>query len=283
MSDPISLVLRPYKADSERLELLIKTSEVMVLGAYAAIDKVTGLVELADDTAGLIPCGVVVDQYVGDHDSLTGDGTVKAVCRSGIILESVAVTGASAITDIGSPVYATDGQTLSLTAPTAGMPFGVVTDWHSSTTCDVYAYKPWESMANAAEEETIYLGYVSAQSLGGTAAADLLKYTAPYRMQIDSLYAYPNIDDAATAGSAVCNLEIGTTNLTGGALTLNEAACDAIADLGTVVSATAITAANIANEGDVITLEAATGATAFTDNTVAGFNVYMDVTKLPGA
>ncbi len=51
--------------------------------------------------------------------------------------------------DNGKSVYATDGQTLTCTAPTAGLPFGFIVKWISSTTCDVYFYSFAESLSSS--------------------------------------------------------------------------------------------------------------------------------------
>ena len=68
---------------------------------------------------------------------------------------------------------------------------------------------------------------------------------------------------AGTGASAslVFNLEIGTTNLTGGVLTLDLADTDTI---GKREAATAITAANTGTSTDALSLEVAAGGTAFT-------------------
>jgi hypothetical protein len=58
----------------------------------------------------------------------------------------------------------------------------------------------------------------------------------------------------------VFNLEIGTTNVTGGALTLTLASQ---ATIGTVTAATAITGANSFTATDTISLEMAAGGTVF--------------------
>lgn len=286
MADPTALVERTFKVDVDRKDTLIKTSEALVIGGALAIDVTTGLAEFMDDTVDLMPIGIALKQTQGDNESLTGDGTVKVTSRTGIVLENQTVTGVSAITDTFKLVYMTDGQTFTLTAPTTGNPVGFVKKWRATTYCDVQLFTLSEMVmwCNIPRSDTICLGYIGTNALTGTAALDLLTYTANRRMQIDTLFAYPtNVDNASVAGAQTCNLEIGAVNLTGGVLTLAYTSCDADADIGTKISATAITAANIASAGEVITLELVTGGTGFTADTVSGFMVFMGVTYLPGA
>lgn len=61
--------------------------------------------------------------------------------------------------------------------------------------------------------------------------------------------------------SLVFNLEIGTTDLTGGTVTVNLAGTS---DIGERTAGTAITAANTGTSTDAISLEVAAGGTAFT-------------------
>uniref|UniRef100_A0A6H1ZFP4 Tail protein n=1 Tax=viral metagenome TaxID=1070528 RepID=A0A6H1ZFP4_9ZZZZ len=266
-------------------QAVVKTSEVLVVDGMAAINLTTGKMENAGTEVDLLPVGLVVTDTVGGGTpaAMTGDGTVEVIAKSGMKLKNVSVTGASAITDFGKLVYASDNQTYTLTKPTAGVPVGYISKWNATTYCDIQLFTPAEILMWSVlpQKETIYLGYVSAQSLGGTAAADLLTYTAGRRMQLDTLRALPQIDDAAVAGDQDLNLEIGAVNVTG-TLTLAYTDCDALADLGTAVEAS-LTANNIVSQGEVITLELAASGTAFTDNTVAGFNIYLDVTYLAGS
>ena len=61
----------------------------------------------------------------------------------------------------------------------------------------------------------------------------------------------------ASKGSTI-NVEIGTTNLTGGVLTLTSAACT---PLGKMIAATAVTANNVFNNTDTISVEASSTTT----------------------
>jgi hypothetical protein len=95
-----------------------------------------------------------------------------------------------------------------------------------------------------------------------TSAADLLSaYTPGYAFELLSVeFVFTTLATGAGA-SQILNFEIGTTNLTGGALTLLLADGDT---LGKKKAATAITAANVGTAADTISLEVAAGGTVFT-------------------
>lgn len=276
------------KLANDQCEGEIASSEQVVINGFVSMLYGTGHIDNADDADGHIPFGVAVKQAVGDNssDGLTGDGSNKVITEAGKTITRVSVTGASSDADNGKLVYATDNQTLTLTKPTTGLPFGFVKRWITSTYCEVRMFTLGEAImwGFVPRKETVFLGVVSSMALGGTAAADLLKYTLRKHSKITDFYAYPvSVDDAITAGDQTLNLEIGTTNLTGGELNLTEAECDALDDLGTKTSASSITANNEGHEGDVVTVELQSGGTAFTDDKLGAFGLYMDLTILPGA
>jgi hypothetical protein len=68
-------------------------------------------------------------------DNASGAAGAKAVTLRQEALVRLTVTGASAVTDVGKPVFATDDDTFTLTP--GGSRIGVVARWVSSTTCIV--------------------------------------------------------------------------------------------------------------------------------------------------
>lgn len=95
-----------------------------------------------------------------------------------------------------------------------------------------------------------------------TAAADLMTaYTPGYAFELLSLEFVTTTIGTGTGASQILNLEIGTTNVTGGALTI---ALADTATLGTKKAATTITAANTGTASDTISIEVASGGTIFT-------------------
>lgn len=299
MADPTARVSKfgAYSIDVNRLETVIKNSEALVQNALAAIDVSTGLEEFMDDAKNLFPIGLVINSWDGIADNLTGDGsTKKAVTRSGILLvgsdgknDGVSVTGATAITDFGKLVYATDGQTLTLTRPSCGLPVGFVVKWISSTYCYVYLWGTVESflismLATPSGYFRKSFGFFPTNAIQGTTAADLRVETAYEHYKILSLHAIPTAyDNAALAGAQDLNLEIGSTNVTGGVLSLAYTSFDATGDMGKVIDATAITAENEVHIGDVVTLELVASGTGFTADCAAGFEVFAICEKMIGA
>lgn len=95
-----------------------------------------------------------------------------------------------------------------------------------------------------------------------TAAADLVTNIVPgHRGKVVKMYFTTHVLGTGTSASQVLNLEIGTTDLTGGVLTL------LLADttpLGKTTSATAITALNEFSATDTLSVEVAASGTVFT-------------------
>lgn len=82
-----------------------------------------------------------------------------------------------------------------------------------------------------------------------------------HRFKIRQIEFITTLAGTGASASLVFNLEIGTTNLTGGVLTLALADTDTI---GKRTAATAVTANNVGTSTDAISLEVAAGGTAFT-------------------
>jgi hypothetical protein len=95
-----------------------------------------------------------------------------------------------------------------------------------------------------------------------TSAADLItNYTPGYAFELLSLEFVTTTLGTGASASQVLNLEIGTTNVTGGVLTLLLADTDT---LGKKTAATAITAANTGTAASTISVEVAASGTVFT-------------------
>lgn len=119
------------------------------------------------------------------------------------------------------------------------------------------------ALAAGAGVHTIILPITLAQITG---AGDVLTtYTPGYKFKLLSVSAAV-VEAVTTAAKAVSlNLEIGTTNVTGGVVALTSANCT---PLGAVVAGSAITAANTGSASDTISVEAAS-VTAFAEGAVA--------------
>lgn len=304
MADPTALVtaLMNYVVDENRNDFTIKNAEALKQYGLVALNRSLGKVEFAAADNDLVPAGLVLGASDGNNTShLTGDagGTYKASCRGGLLLgggryDGVSVTGASAITDAGKFVWATDGQTLTLTRQTAP-PVGIVIKWVSSTYCEVYLFSLIEALlfsalsAAPSTYELKRIGHVDLNAMSGTAALTAWIETSYEHYKIISWHALPTGFDAhALAGSQVFNLEIGGTTVktTGGVnasgLTLAYTNCDAAGDMGTPVDATAVVSANEVHVGDTLELVMTASGTGFTIDTIAGFDVYAVIERLPG-
>lgn len=95
-----------------------------------------------------------------------------------------------------------------------------------------------------------------------TAAADLISaYVLGFKFKLLAVSFVTTVLGTGAGASQVLNFEIGTTNVTGGVLTLLLADTDT---LGKKTDATAITAANTGAATDTISLEVAASGTVFT-------------------
>lgn len=292
MADPSSSVSLSYSKELSKNTIVmpIKDGVTLYPGALAAIDSANGRIDFADDLPGYIPCGVVVGAENGDNDSgLTGNsaGDYKVICKSGIVVEKT-VAGVSAYTDIGDSVFATDGDTLTLTRPsTDAFPSGVIVDWDSSTTAWVYFYGLIEAVqaARGLEKMNVCLGTWHSNAFIGTSAAELLTDLALYGSGkiVDFFAVCTGYDDAIVAGDQDFTLDINSSAVTGASINLTYTECEAAADLGVQTSSTTITGANTYHDGDTLSLKMAGSGTGFTEDKGASFSFWIVVEKQVGA
>jgi hypothetical protein len=158
-----------------------------------------------------------------------------------------------AITDVGRPVYATDDATFTLEGAGATL-IGHVTRF-VSTGVGIVEF-------DAHDSEAIVIVELPVALAGVTAADALTTYTPGFNGRIiDWDYV---VTTAVTTGAkaATLNLEVGTTNVTGGAIALTSANCT---PLGAVVAkADAFTAGTTFDANDTISVEAS-AVTAFAE------------------
>lgn len=282
----------------------IKNGTQLAIDDFVCIDSTTGKVEVGTSGANKYPVGVVTGADVAGG-TLLGDsgGTQKAVCASNIEIQ-YAVTGASA-TSLGSKVYISTKNALTLTPPVAGFPFGVVSNYVSGTTCKILVFNVaclrssgveadillldgrisavegdmstaqsdisdlTSLVGNAPKERTIFLGVVGSNALSGTATQQLFTVPATEGYTISKFICVPvNTDAALIAGSQVVNLLIDTTPVTGGTVTVafNSA-------LGTAIVGTC-TAANVVVSGKSLNVSLVASGTGFTADTLGLFAFY---------
>lgn len=109
--------------------------------------------------------------------------------------------------------------------------------------------------------QTVTIPLTSLATGLSTSAIDLLTtYTPGYRFKILAFDFVTTVAGTGASASQTFNLEIGTTNLTGGVLNVTLASTDTI---GKVTAGTAVTAANVGTAADTISIEMAAGGTVF--------------------
>lgn len=121
-----------------------KNATTFYAGSFLMLDISTGYIEKAADTANFVWMGICGRQKVGDTSSEPND--VEIICGP-ITLLNYAVTGASAVTNQGDLVYATDDQTLTTSATSNTKAIGYIAKWLTSTSCDVVLFSPEASRA----------------------------------------------------------------------------------------------------------------------------------------
>lgn len=209
------------------------------------------------DSSGTISVAGVSDEWIGttvEDIAASGTGTVRLRNQPGTHF----FTASAAITR-GAKLYAAasgkvdDGSTVL----GGGAPIGFEALEAATADGDIIECAPTSELTGG-----VPVIFQVPLLLATIADGDLLTaFTPGFAGKIVGFTA--NVTAAATTGSktSTLNLEIGTTNLTGGSLVLTSAN---MTPLGAVVSATAITAANSFSATDTISIEAAS-TTAFVE------------------
>jgi len=125
-------------SDPQVIAFPLTNGVTVYAGALVGVDDSTGYAVEWADTANYIFAGVALRQAVGDT-SASPVVDVDVNC-GGMLLKKIAVTGVSAITNVGDKVYATDDNTFTTSATSNVQEIGIITRWYSSTTCDVQLY-----------------------------------------------------------------------------------------------------------------------------------------------
>ncbi len=175
-----------------------------------------------------------------------GDINVRVI-EAGKVKLTVA---SAAITDVGRPVYASDDNTFALAG--VGTKIGYVHRFVSSGVAEV----KYDSTGNGGEEVvTVQIPVTMANIADGDLVTGYTPGFAGRVIGIDFIVGTP-VTTAAKASTL--NVEIGTTDVTGGTLGLTSANCT---PLGAIVSSTAITALAGFGATDTISVEASSTTT----------------------
>lgn len=255
-------------------------SSAIYAGGYMALgsrDHATaanrGRIYPYNDELGAIPLGFALQQQTGN----TGASPIpEAEVEIGeTIVQNCAVTGAAGTyADVGRLVYATDDGTFTLTRPTIGIALGMIVRARAAGYGDVLFFSAAElavlAMAGAGQQ-LICLGTVNLTAIVG--AADVKTgLVMPFHGRINTVWAMVTTTTGGAGGTVALNLEIDGTNVTGGVVTIVTGTA-----FGTRVDGTAVTAANVFNEGSLIDVESS-GLVAITGYA----DLYMEVTMEPG-
>lgn len=241
-----------------------------------ATDIIYGGAAVGDNGSGYARPLVAGDPFMGfaDYkaDNATGAaGDVYVRCRTrGRAKLSIS---SLAITDKGKDVYASDDNTFTLTQG-SNTRIGFVSSW-VETGVGIIEFEATSGVqTELTDNSTGTAGDTIAASVGEstvaipitlasiTGAGDVLtNYTPGYKFKLLGASFAVAVPVTTAAKAATLNLEIGTTNVTGGEIALTSANCT---PLGALVAGSAITAANTGSATDTISVEAAS-VTAFAE------------------
>lgn len=244
-------------------QFVVKNGSTVYAGSLVGLERATGHIVPLDDFADRVYLGVCQEKVVGD-------GSNRAlVSLDKFILPKVTVTGSSAMTDIGSLVYATDdGTGLSLTRPADdAVPIGRVLYWHSSTTCDVAMFDMHTSFNMSSQGRgRVFLPAIKIPL--NSAAGDVMTgFSLQGHGKIVDWYVISDGDAAGVGANTNLNLEIGGMTVTGGVINATLAAASV---QGARINDTAITGNNEYHDGDLLDIVYAV-TTAFTAGLVTAY------------
>ncbi len=187
-------------------------------------------------------------QKVDNDAGAAGDKNVWVRQKGRAVL---AISGL-ALTDVGRPVFASDDDTFTLTG--LGTYIGHVVRWIASGSGEV------EFDATKVEDEIVVSLPVQLAAITGNGDV-VTEYTPGFAGRVKKMDFVVTTPATTASKAAALNAEIGTTNVTGGVVSLTTANCT---PLGAKVLGTAVTAANAFTATDTISIEAAS-VTAFAE------------------
>lgn len=248
--------------EGDMISLVVKAATTIYKGSLVTSDA-AGYAIPAANTAGTFFMGVAAEQK--------GAGETIRVYRRGIF--NFAAVG-MAITDIGSRVYVADSATVTTTVGN-GIYVGKIMAVDSATSV-------WVSLESGEALSAIYVRSIVSipiELAAVTAAGDVVTTYTPGFAGVIEKVDFVTTNPATTADKlATLNLEIGTTDVTGGVVSLTSATGGATLTLGKVTAGTAVTANNVFDAEDTISVEASS-VTAFSE----GAGVLLIVIKCTAA
>jgi predicted RecA/RadA family phage recombinase len=228
----------------------VKASQTIYEGSAVGITAGYARALTSGDIFVGFAAGKVIEATAGDG------GAVVQVYKAGIA--DLTITSV-AVTDVGKPVYASDDGTFSLTQGSSSL-IGTVQKYVTTNTASVeFKAYPAGAVANKIYG-TLTFPITNAKIADGDI---LVTYTPGFAGTIEK-WAYVTHDPVPTGSKAsTLNLEIGTVDVTGGALALTSAT---MTPIGKVIAAAAITAANVFTSTSTISVDAS-ATTTFIEGT----------------
>jgi predicted RecA/RadA family phage recombinase len=232
--------------EGEIIALTVKAGTTIYKGSLVNVDA-TGYAVPAADAASVVFMGVAMEGG-------TAGQTIR-VYRRGIF--KFAIPATATIADVGQRVYVADSATVTKTASN-GVYVGRIIQVDSATSVWVDLEYGAPATVPVADRSILTIPV----KLANLANGDIVTtFTPGFAGTIEKI-SFVVTDPATTADkAATLNLEIGTTDVTGGVLSLTTTACGT---LGKVTDATAITGNNAFEDDDAISVEA-TNVTAFAE------------------
>lgn len=232
-----------------------------LVAAVAASTKIfQGSLVALDSDGNAIPASATAAVAIGraeatvdNTDGAAGDLSVEV--RTGIFKwANSASTDAIAAADVGNLAYMVDDQTVAKTAAVGRKPAGRIVEVASDGV--------WVATAPVATAHPPQIVSIPVDLASIVGAGDVVTtYTPGFAGRIEKIEFIVTKPATTEAKAATLNAEIGTTNLTGGAVALTSANCT---PLGARVAGSAVTAANYFGPTDTISIESAS-VTAFAE------------------
>jgi len=252
--------------DSGELEFTVADTVQIYAGALVGLNSSGYLVNF-DDATGITFVGHASETVLGDT-SASSPPKCKVDHKRKLELNR-AVTGVSGITDVGSPVYATDNQVLTLTRPaTFPQVVGKVYEYVASGKAHVLFHSFAEAALQNGRLKTVCLGQYDLDLAAGEFGFNA--YEALQREKVIGFYGVAQNGAGASADiTDELNIDDGTGNTAVGGGTIQWQLADA-QNNGSKKSASLSGSDDVIEAGQTLTLER-TETTGFTGGNVNYF------------
>jgi len=227
----------------------MKASEQIYAGALVMLNT-AGTAEAAEDSS--TGRGVV---GVATEDKLSGASVAAYIEVQEAEVKLASTTLAQA--DVGNMHYVTDDLTADDVPGFDSVALGPLIEYIDASTGWYWA--SWKNLSSIVANKVRGLWRSFVLDLKDFADGDIITFTPGFVGEIMDIEVRSILVASTASKLTTLNLEIGTTDLTGGVVALTTANMDAVFD---IVSGTAITAGSVFTAAEVITLEASS-TTAF--------------------